>query len=61
MKVEELTNIIFDKIVIYRSKNGDYKDIYKGEKDNIPSNILAMNVRAIGAKRRGIVDVQVFD
>lgn len=63
MKVKELRSIIFDKVVIYKANNendGDFEDIYKGDINNIPLDILDMKVRCIGAKKKGIVDIQVF-
>ena len=47
-------------MVIYKTKDDDFEDIYKGDKDNIPSEILEMKIRSVGAKRKGIIDIQVF-
>lgn len=60
MKLREYITVIFDKVIIYEEiGNGEFHDIYKGEKSNIPYNILEMEVRNIGAKREGILDVQI--
>lgn len=59
MKVKELITIIFDKVKIYTVKNEEYKDIYKGSVDNIPKNILEMNIKSIGATRKSILDIRV--
>ncbi|MDF2880186.1 MAG: hypothetical protein K0R54_743 [Clostridiaceae bacterium] len=60
MKVEELIDIIFDKIIIYKTNNEEFEDIYKGDKNNIPIKILEMKVRSIGASKKGVIDIQVF-
>jgi hypothetical protein len=61
MKVKDIVSVIFDKVVIYKAKGeGIFEDIYKGDKYDIPSNILEMNIKAIGALRKGIVDIQVI-
>ncbi|EGD47641.1 hypothetical protein Cpap_1836 [Ruminiclostridium papyrosolvens DSM 2782] len=38
----------------------DFEDIYKGNRNNTTSIILEMKVRFIAAKRKGVIDIQVF-
>lgn len=61
MKLKELIKVVYDQVVIYRQgdETGEYEDIYKGEGYQIPRNILEMEVGIIGAKRKGILDIEV--
>lgn len=60
MKLKEYVPVIFDKIVIYYEKtDGEYNDIFIGNRSEIPNNILEMEVKSIGAKRKGVVDIRV--
>lgn len=62
MKVKELVSCCHDTIIIYTSIDDEmmeFKDLYKGDKDNIPSNLLELTVRCYGAKRKGIIDISV--
>lgn len=63
VKISDLKNYIHDKVCVYRENNmtigGDYVDIYKGFIQEAPFHILDMEVRNIGAKRKGIVDIRV--
>ena len=62
MKVKELVNCCYDTIIIYTELDDEmleYKDLYKGDKDNIPSDLLELTVRCFGAKRKGIIDIAV--
>lgn len=63
MKIKDLINVIFDDVIIYKSKDedfGEYEDFYKGDKDSIPSLLLEKKVKSVGAKRKGIVDIEIF-
>lgn len=60
MEVKDLISIIFDKVIIYKANSVDFEDIYKGEMNNIPLNILEMKVRSIGASKKAVIDIQVF-
>lgn len=57
MKIKDLINVIFDDVIIYKSKDEDF---YKGDKDSIPSLLLEKKVKSVGAKRKGIVDIEIF-
>lgn len=61
LKVKDLKDLIFDKIVIYRTDKiyDDFIDLYKGEVEGIPCDILSLTVHSIGAKRKGILDIEV--
>ena len=62
MKVKELVSCCYDTIVIYTALDDEmmeYKDLYKGDKDNIPSNLLELTVCCYGAKRKGIIDIAI--
>lgn len=54
MKVKELMSVIFDKIIIYKAniEGENFTDIYKGDTNNIPLDILEMEVRCIGASKK---------
>lgn len=60
MKIKELISVIFDKVIIYKSNEDDFEDLFKGDRNSIPENILEMKVRTVGAAKKGIVDIQVF-
>ena len=52
----------YDTVVIYAPYDEemlDFKDLYKGDKENIPSDLLDLTVRCYGAKRKGIIDISV--
>ena len=62
MKVKELVSCCYDTIIIYApldEEMAEYKDLYKGDKDNIPSELLERTVRCYGAKRKGVIDISV--
>lgn len=53
-------NILYDKIVIYdQTGDGEFHDLYKGESKNIPSKLLEVKVKSIGARKKGILDIWV--
>ena len=62
MRVGDLKNYIFDEVVLYRENpevDGEYIDIHKGFICTSPISILNLEVRTIGAKRKGVVDIKV--
>ncbi len=60
MKVINLKNYIWDKVVLYKSDTDDFVDIYKGYiDDDTPETVLDLEIKAIGAKRSGVVDIKV--
>lgn len=60
MKVTDVAKYIFDKVVIYRNVEVlEFEDLYKGYIDDAPEEIRKMTVCSIGAKRKGVVDIEV--
>ena len=62
MLVGDLKNYIFDEVVLYRENpevDGEYINIHKGFICTSPISILNLEVRTIGAKRKGVVDIRV--
>ena len=62
MLVGDLKNYIFDEVGLYRENpevDGEYIDIHKGFICTLPISILNFEVKAIGAKRKGVVDIRV--
>ena len=63
MTVRELVSCCYDKIIIYTNLDDtltSYKDLYKGDRDNIPSDLIDLPVRCYGAKRKGVLDISVI-
>lgn len=61
MKLREYTSVLFDKIVIYKQiGDGEFEDIFKGNKIYIPEEMLDMEVKSIGGKAGGILDIRVL-
>lgn len=62
MTVKELVSCCYDTVVIYTNTDDEmleFKDLYKGNRDNIPSNLLNLSVCCYGAKRKGVIDIAV--
>jgi hypothetical protein len=62
MKVRDLQGHIYDKLYLYTNSDStwdEFVDLYKGDFANIPAEYLDWEVRVIGAKRRGILDISV--
>ena len=59
MKVKDLVSRCYDTINIYKCVNEDFEDLYKGKKENIPDDLLKLNVRCFGAKKAGVVEVEI--
>ena len=54
MTVRDLVSCCYDKIVIYTPCDEemlDFKDLYKGETENIPADLLDLTVRCYRYKR----------
>lgn len=63
MTVRELVSCYYGTVVIYALCDGEmlyFKDLYKGDKNNIPTDLLKLTVRCYGAKRKGIIDIGVI-
>lgn len=52
MKIKDLISVIFDKVIIYKANGEGFEDIYKGNTNSIPLNVLEMKIRSIGASKR---------
>lgn len=62
MKIRDLKDYIWNKAVLYKSKTDDFVDVYKGYiNDDTPKTVLDLEVRSIGAKRKGIIDIRVVE
>lgn len=62
MTVKSLTDRYYDTIIIYTNLDDDYtefKDLYKGLKENIPSDLLNKEVQCFGAKTEGVIEISV--
>lgn len=62
MTVKSLTDRCYETIIIYTNLDDDYtefKDLYKGEKENIPRDLLNKEVRFFGAKRKGVIEISI--
>lgn len=60
MKVRYLVAFIFDNVSICKRNKDGFDTLYEGIYSEIPNEFLDMEVRIIGAKRKGIVDIEVF-
>lgn len=64
MRVADLKDYAYDKVVIYRENNTSdietsYTDIYKGFIQSAPTGIQNLKIKTIGAKKAGILDIRV--
>ena len=65
MKVQDLEIYVHDKVCIYTELPPEdeydlrFSDVFKGELRDAPLIIKQMDVRSIGAKQKGIVDIRV--
>lgn len=59
MKIKDLISVIFDKVTIYKANGEGFEDIYKGNTNSIPTDVLEMDIRSIGASRKGVLDIKV--
>lgn len=62
MTVKSLTDICYETIIIYTNLDDDYtefKDLYKGSKENIPRDLLNKEVHCFGAKTEGVIEISI--
>lgn len=62
MTVKSLTDRCYDTIIIYTNLDDDYaefKDLYEGSKENIPSDLLNKEVHCFGAKKQGVIEISI--
>ncbi len=60
MTVKDLFSVTYDKVIIYKCLERDmYKNLFKGDRNKCPLELLDLNVRAFGAYRKGFLDIWV--
>lgn len=61
MKIREISGLIPDIIIVYKqvSENLIFNDLYKGYSAGISNDIADLEIRTIGATKKGIVDILV--
>lgn len=64
MKLKDLIAYAMDDVCVYVETNKDedsveYKDLYKGNPRNVPKDLLQREVRLFGAKKKGLVDIEL--
>ena len=62
MKVTELVSCCYDTIIIYKpvdTNDEGFEDLYKGMKENIPNDLLELDVRCFGAKKYRVTEIEV--
>lgn len=61
MTVRELLDLYYGNVIIYEKADtdGEYKDLYKGTKGNVPVELLAKKVGIYGAKRLDWLDIEI--
>lgn len=61
MKVSELKSLLHDKIVLYKeTQDNEFEDVFVGKSSDIPKELLDKDIKSIGAKRKGIVDIKIL-
>ena len=65
MTIKELNmlGIVADKVCLYEETLEEdiiYKDLYQGSLMDVPEEFWEKKIRFIGAKRKNIIDIQVF-
>lgn len=63
MKVKDLVSCCHDLIIIYRPLDTNYEefeDLYNGNRKNIPDDLLDLDVMCFGAKKYGVIEIQVI-
>lgn len=60
MRLSELMALTQDTICLYEEiGEAEYKDLYKGRKQDIPSDLLNRDVMVFMAKKEGILDIEL--
>lgn len=64
MKLKDIKNNIYDNVCLYKKDQQNqeynyYKDLYKGKMQDVPDEFLEFYVDIIGAKRKGILDIEL--
>ena len=58
MKLNDVMEIVMDRVCIYDTKN--LENIWTGYIRNMPSKYLNLEIKVIGAKRKGTVDIGII-
>ena len=62
MILRDLLSHIVDDICIYaQSDIGGYEDVFVGKLENAPSSLLDKKLRLIGAARKNMLDIQIWN
>ena len=62
MTERELTERCYETIIIYTNLDNDYtefKDLFKGKKEDIPKDLLDRDVNCFGAKKEGVIEIAI--
>lgn len=59
MKLKEIKTVIFDDVSLYKEIDSGYEDIWKGKSQDIPEELLDYTVGIIGAKGKGVLDIEL--
>lgn len=59
MKLKDLVNVIFDKVILYEKTTFDYTDLYSGAVPDIPSELLDRTVGIVGSRRKNVFDIEL--
>lgn len=59
MILQEIEPIIFDDVCLYRKDIDNFKDLWQGKAKDIPKEFLTLTVGSVGAKRHGILDIEL--
>ena len=62
MTVKKLIEKYYNEIIIYTNLDEEFtefKDLYKGTKENIPQELLNKKVKCSGAKEKNLIEISV--
>lgn len=62
MTVRELTERCYETIIIYTNLDNDYtefKDLFKGKKEDMPKDLLDRDINCFGAKKEGVIEIAI--
>ena len=62
MTVRELTERCYETIIIYTNLDNDYtefKDLFKGKKEDLPKDLLDRDINCFGAKKEGVIEIAI--
>ena len=62
MTLRDLMMYIVDNICIYvQLDSGEYKELFIGELTKMPTSLLDKKVRLIGASKKNMLDIQIWE